>query len=124
MLGTLAQELGQLPNKLSIEGHTDSQPYAPSATYGNWELSTDRATAARRVMQASGARSDQVTQVRGFADQRLRNPENPLDPANRRISVIVQYIFKDDEEEKPVPASPENGAHADSANDQKDIERK
>ncbi len=109
MLGTLAQELGQLPNKLSIEGHTDSQPYAPSAIYGNWELSTDRANAARRVMQASGARSDQVTQVRGFADQRLRNPENPLDPANRRISVIVQYIFKDDEEEKPVPASPENG---------------
>ena len=51
MLLTLAQELGKLPNKLSIEGHTDSTPYAPSATYGNWELSSDRASAARRVMQ-------------------------------------------------------------------------
>ena len=100
LLCTLAQELGQLPNKLSIEGHTDSQPYAPSATYGNWELSSDRANAARRVMQENGVRPDQVTQVRGFADQRLRTPDNPLDPANRRISVIVQYILKNDDEEK------------------------
>src|SRR5579859_3556832 len=67
MLVTLAQELGNLPNKLSIEGHTDSTPYAPTATYGNWELSSDRANAARRVMQGSGVRADQVTQVRGFA---------------------------------------------------------
>jgi chemotaxis protein MotB len=90
----LAQELGKLPNKLSIEGHTDSQPYAPSATYGNWELSADRANAARRVMQENGIRADQVSQVRGFADQRLRRPDDPLDPSNRRISLIVQYILK------------------------------
>jgi chemotaxis protein MotB len=101
LLVTLAQELGTLPNKLSIEGHTDSQPYAPSAIYGNWELSSDRANAARRVMQGNGIRQDQVTQVRGFADQRLRKPEAPLDPANRRISVIVQYILKNVEEESP-----------------------
>src|SRR2546423_10225959 len=94
LLTTLAQELGSLPNKLSIEGHTDSEPYAPSATYGNWELSADRANAARRVMQAHGIRTDQITQVRGFADQHLRKPEAPLDPANRRISLIVQYIVK------------------------------
>jgi chemotaxis protein MotB len=107
LLITLAQELGQLPNKLSIEGHTDSQPYAFSAAYGNWELSSDRANAARRVMQANGIRADQVTQVRGFADQRLRKPEAPLDPANRRISVIVQYIVKnsDDEDAKAAPPS-------------------
>ena len=98
LLITLAHELGALPNKLSIEGHTDSQPYAPSATYGNWELSADRANTARRVMQASGIRSDQVTQVRGFADQHLRKPEAPLDPANRRISLIVQYIVKNAED--------------------------
>lgn len=98
LLITLAQELGSLPNKLSIEGHTDSQPYALSATYGNWELSADRANAARRVMQAHGIRSDQVRQVRGFADQHLRKPEAPLDPANRRISVIVQYIMKNAED--------------------------
>jgi chemotaxis protein MotB len=94
LLVTLAQELGKLPNKLSIEGHTDSRPYAPSASYGNWELSSDRANAARRVMQANGIGADQVSQVRGFADQRLRTPDTPLDPRNRRISVIVQYILK------------------------------
>jgi chemotaxis protein MotB len=103
LLITLAQELGSLPNKLSMEGHTDSQPYAPSATYGNWELSADRANAARRVMQAHGIRADQVTQVRGFADQHLRRPEAPLDPANRRISLIVQYLMRnmDEEDDKP-----------------------
>jgi chemotaxis protein MotB len=111
LLITLAQELANLPNKLSIEGHTDSQPYAPSATYGNWELSVDRANAARRVMQAHGIREDQVTQVRGFADQHLRKPEAPLDPSNRRISVIVQYIMKnaddDDDRASATSGSPE-----------------
>jgi chemotaxis protein MotB len=95
LLITLAQELGGLPNKISIEGHTDSKPYAPSAIYCNWELSADRANAARRVMQANGIRADQITQIRGFADQRLRKPDAPLDPSNRRISVIVQYIVKE-----------------------------
>jgi chemotaxis protein MotB len=99
LLITLAQELGKLPNKISIEGHTDSNPYAPSASYGNWELSTDRANAARRLMQENGVRADQVTQVRGFADQRLRKPQAPLDPSNRRISLIVQYIPKNAEDE-------------------------
>ncbi len=103
LLITLAQELGKLPNKISIEGHTDSNPYNGSAAYGNWELSADRANAARRLMQSNGVRADQVIQVRGFADQRLRKPEAPLDPSNRRISLIVQYISKisDDEDSKP-----------------------
>ena len=103
LLITLAQELAGLPNRLSIEGHTDSQPYAPSAAYGNWELSADRANAARRVMQSHRIRPDQITQVRGFADQRLRKPDAPLDPANRRISVIVQYIVKNTDEEASLP---------------------
>src|SRR5258708_35366415 len=67
MLIMLAQELGKLPNKLSIEGHTDSQPYS-TPTYGNWELSSDRANAAPRVMQANAIRSSQLTQPRRFAD--------------------------------------------------------
>jgi chemotaxis protein MotB len=66
-------------------------------------LSADRANAARRVMQADGVRTDQVTQVRGFADQRLRKPESPLDPSNRRISLIVQYIVKNNDEENAKP---------------------
>jgi len=92
LLSLLAPELGKLPNKISIEGHTDSKPYQASATYGNWELSTDRANAARRLMQESGVRPDQVAQVRGYADQRLRSPADPLAPSNRRVSLIVQYV--------------------------------
>ena len=95
----LALELSKLPNRLSIEGHTDSKPYSTSKTYSNWELSTDRANAARRLMQTSGIGPEQITQVRGFADQRLRKPDNPLDPSNRRISIIVQYVIKNNEEE-------------------------
>ena len=117
LLVTLAQELGKLPNKLSIEGHTDSEPYAPSATYGNWELSSDRANAARRVMQANGIRPDQVTQVRGFADQRLRKLDAPLDPSNRRISLIVQYIVKSNDEDDSKAASGEK-SKAESAEPQ------
>jgi chemotaxis protein MotB len=105
LLITLAQELGKLPNKLSIEGHTDSKRYAPSANYGNWELSTDRANAARRLMQANGVGATQVTQVRGFADQRLRKLDNPLDPANRRISLIVQYVELNDDAEDTKPSA-------------------
>ncbi len=77
-----------------MEGHTDSKPYSAASTYTNWELSSDRANAARRLMLQHGIRIDQVTQVRGFADQRLRKKENPLDPSNRRISLIVQYLPK------------------------------
>jgi len=107
LLVTLAQELGKLPNKLSIEGHTDSKPYAASANYGNWELSSDRANAARRLLQSNGIRPDQVTQIRGFADQRLRKPDAPLDPANRRISLIVQYILKSDDDDATPDEKPE-----------------
>ena len=91
VLKLLAKELGQLPNQISIEGHTDSTPYSGKRAYDNWDLSTDRANEARRLMQAEGIRRDQISQVRGFADQRLRLPQKPTDPSNRRISMIVQY---------------------------------
>lgn len=94
LLGALGSELGKLPNTIAMEGHTDSKPYSAGSTYTNWELSSDRANAARRLMLLHGIRADQVTQVRGFADQRLRKKENPLDPSNRRISLIVQYLPK------------------------------
>ncbi len=107
MVKLLGQELSKLTNHLAIEGHTDSKPYPPGATYGNWELSTDRANAARRLMMLQGMREDQVTQVRGFADQRLRKPDAPLDPSNRRISLIVQYMQKP--VEATAPSSPGDG---------------
>jgi chemotaxis protein MotB len=96
----LAAQLGKAPNRLSIEGHTDAKPFTGKSSYSNWELSADRANAARRLMQQSGLRPDQVSQVRGFADQRLRNAKNPLDPSNRRISIIVQYLNTDTGEGK------------------------
>jgi chemotaxis protein MotB len=103
LLEMLARQLGEVPNRVAIEGHTDAQPYSMAGGYGNWDLSTDRANAARRLMQASGLRKDQVSQVRGYADQKLRVPSNPLDPSNRRISLIVQYLTVD---APPVPAGP------------------
>jgi chemotaxis protein MotB len=108
MIILLAQELGKVPNHLSIEGHTDSKPYAKGGAYSNWELSTDRANAARQLMQANGVREDQVKQVRGFADQRLRKIDNPQDPSNRRISVIVQYLPKTQEDLKAEDEEEEN----------------
>ena len=99
MLDLLAGELGKLPNKISIEGHTDSKPYSGKRNYGNWELSTDRANSARRLMQQQGLGEKQIAQVRGFADQLLRKPENPVDPSNRRISLIVQYTDQGDAQE-------------------------
>jgi chemotaxis protein MotB len=92
LLIRLAQELGKLPNKIYLEGHTDSRPYAGDGAYTNWELSADRANAARRLMQQHGLRADQVAQIRGFADQKLRTPDKPDHASNRRISVIVQYL--------------------------------
>ncbi len=92
MLTLLARELGGVPNRVSIEGHTDSRAYADEATYGNWELSSDRANAARRLMEHSGLHAAQISQVRGFADRQLRVKSDPLDPSNRRISVIVHYL--------------------------------
>jgi chemotaxis protein MotB len=90
LLSLLAGELKTLPNALLIEGHTDATAYSEDNTYSNWELSADRANSARRLLQQDGVRSDQVTQVRGYADQFLRVKNNPYDPSNRRISILVK----------------------------------
>ena len=90
LLSLLAGELKTLPNSLLIEGHTDATPYSTDITYSNWELSADRANSARRLLQEDGVRKDQVTQVRGYADQLLRVKSNPYDPSNRRISMLVK----------------------------------
>jgi chemotaxis protein MotB len=92
LLSALAKELGRLPNRILIEGHTDAQKYSDVDGYSNWELSGDRANQARRVMEGAGMPSNQVAQIRGYADQDLRNKENPKDPANRRVSLIVKYL--------------------------------
>jgi chemotaxis protein MotB len=90
LLELLAAALKTLPNSLLIEGHTDAAQYSDDRSYSNWELSADRANAARRLLQQDGVREDQVTQVRGYADQLLRVKANPFDPSNRRISILVK----------------------------------
>ena len=90
LLSLLGAELKTLPNSLLIEGHTDATQYSTDTNYSNWELSADRANSARRLLQGSGVRQDQVTQVRGYADQFLRVKSNPYDPSNRRISILVK----------------------------------
>jgi chemotaxis protein MotB len=91
LLSSLAREVGQMKNDLLIEGHTDSRAFARGTNYGNWELSTDRSNAARRILQRSGLREGQVAQVRGYADQKLRDKADPNNASNRRISIVVRY---------------------------------
>jgi chemotaxis protein MotB len=90
ILGFIARELGALSEAVAIEGHTDSRPYASSDRYSNWELSADRANAARRVMERNGLKPEQVSEVRGLADRELKVPSQPLDPKNRRVSILVK----------------------------------
>jgi chemotaxis protein MotB len=98
LLNLLAAELLKLPNKVAIEGHTDSSPYG-RLNYSNWELSADRANSARRILTAAGVGDARISQVRGFADQRLLLKSEPTNPSNRRISIIVRNQGLDQQEE-------------------------
>lgn len=100
VLATIGSELGKLPNHIIVEGHTDSRPFVSSNGYTNWELSSDRANSARRLMESSGLKGDQIIEIRGYADVQLRLPERPEDPRNRRVAIIVlneayEQRFKD-----------------------------
>lgn len=90
LLALIAGELGTLPNHVAVEGHTDSVPFGRTDQYTNWELSADRANAARRVLERTGVKSAQLEGVRGYAATRPRLPETPADARNRRISIIVR----------------------------------
>ncbi|HEV8037312.1 MAG TPA: flagellar motor protein MotB [Bryobacteraceae bacterium] len=92
MLRMMSAELGKLPNRLLMEGHTDARAFASHNGYSNWELSSDRANSARKVMQEGGLHADQVAEVRGYADQKLRKPEDPDNASNRRVSIVVKYL--------------------------------
>jgi chemotaxis protein MotB len=92
VLALIAGELKTLPNSILTEGHTDSRPFGPGAAYTNWELSADRANAARRVLQKNGLPPERVAAVRGYADKNLRRVNDPTNAANRRVSIIVEWI--------------------------------
>lgn len=96
----LIKEVGSVlansSNKISIAGHTDSSGYHDEAEYTNWELSADRANAARRLLLQGGVKADRIAQAVGMADTVPFDKENPYNPRNRRISIIV--LSKDAQE--------------------------
>ena len=91
LLQALAEKLNQIPNTLSISGHTDATPYNDARTigYSNWELSADRANAARRELMEDGLYKDKILRVVGMADVLPLNKENVFAPENRRITIVV-----------------------------------
>jgi chemotaxis protein MotB len=90
LLKLIASRIGHFPNDVAVEGHTDSRPYARTG-YNNWDLSTDRANSARRVLEEGGIRDKQITSVNGYADRRLKNPNKPYDFSNRRVTILVTF---------------------------------
>ncbi len=88
LLQTVAKVVAQLPNRITISGHTDSTPPG-KAGYSNWDLSADRANASRRVMEKSGLEADRIYQVSGKGDREPLYPDDPDLPANRRISIVL-----------------------------------
>ncbi len=94
LLRMIAGQLGKLNNPIVMEGDTDSHPYTGRPGYSNWELSVDRANAARRVMEGHGIRKGQVIEVRGYADHKLLDPKHPYSYVNRRVSILVAYTGK------------------------------
>lgn len=91
LISVIARELSTVHNKIVVEGHTDSRPYARTDGYTNFELSADRANSARRIMVTAGITKGQIVEVRGYADSKLRNENDPYDITNRRISILVKY---------------------------------
>lgn len=89
LIGLVTEVVTQLPNKVSISGHTDSVPYKTDTGYSNWELSSDRANAARRLMIAAGLAQERVANVQGRADTEPLLPEDTTDASNRRISIVL-----------------------------------
>lgn len=90
LLQMVAQVIGELPNRISITGHTDSIPFKrDNDSYGNWELSSDRANASRRGLVAGGFPNDRIAKVTGRAGTEPLIEEDPRHSTNRRISVVL-----------------------------------
>lgn len=89
ILLAMADTIRAVPNKISVSGHTDAKPFAGRAGFGNWELSANRANAARRALIAGGYADEQVARVVGYASSALFDREDPFNPVNRRIDIVV-----------------------------------
>lgn len=92
LLKIIGNELSKLPNKIVIEGHTDSRPYSGgNKGYTNFELSADRANSARRALLQGEMKMNHIAEIRGYADRKLRDKKDPYNLVNRRISIIVKF---------------------------------
>ncbi len=104
LLRELGNVLTEVPNRLTIEGHTDATPFpAGDKGYSNWELSADRANASRREMVAGGLSEERMLRVQGLASSKLLDTKDPKGPANRRISIIVMNRDAEDAVLKNLP---------------------
>lgn len=108
----LAETIKAVPNKISISGHTDAKPYAGDGDFGNWELSAGRANAARRTLITGGYPEEQVARVVGYASSALFDRNDPFNPVNRRIDIIVltkkaQRAIEGEQGDDDKPAAPE-----------------
>ena len=91
ILRVITANVRSLQNTIAIEGHTDSRPYGPNSNSSNWELSSGRANAARRVMEEFGLEASHLEALHGYGSSKLRYPNQPLDARNRRIAIIIRY---------------------------------
>ncbi len=116
ILYEIAETINQVPNKISITGHTDATPFSSDRRdYSNWELSADRANAARRALIQGGMNPDKIGRVVGLASTVLFDKANPYSPINRRISIIVmnkatEKALQQEGKEPPVPSSAPSSA--------------
>ena len=113
LLRAIGELLGEVPNLLTLEGHTDATPFPGGERgYSNWELSADRANASRRELMAGGLDERRILRVTGLASSQLFERENPTHPSNRRISIIVMNREAEDRVFKPVVDASESGAES------------
>lgn len=89
ILRVIARQIGEIDNRIVVEGHTDSRTFVYNKRYSNWELSADRANSARKLMEETGLKKGQIYEVRGYAANSPMIKEDPTDARNRRIAIVV-----------------------------------
>jgi chemotaxis protein MotB len=116
LLRELGSVLTEVPNRLTVEGHTDAQPFSSGDKgYSNWELSADRANASRRELVAGGLPEARMLRVQGLAASKLLDAKDPNGALNRRISIIVMNRDAEDAVLKNLPDEPDADAAAPEA---------
>lgn len=113
ILHELSVHIERVPNRIAISGHTDTTPYGRSREYSNWELSADRANAARRALVAGGLGEDRVARVVGLSSTVLFDKTLPTNPINRRISIVVMNKRTEDALARPQASSAHSDERAD-----------